>query len=99
MSKPHSRGVHVESKLSLDRFTVDEDNAHIELTGDLDDTEFDKLILCCPAGLYRRTEDGTKTFDYAGCLECGSCRILCLGTIVHRWEYPGPGMGVQYRFG
>ena len=37
--------------------------------------------------------------DYAGCLECGTCRILCSRTIVERWEYPQPTMGVEYRYG
>ena len=40
-----------------------------------------------------------KSFDYAGCLECGTCRIACEGTIVRKWENPQPTMGVEYRFG
>ena len=42
---------------------------------------------------------GVKSFDYAGCLECGTCRIACGDTIVKKWRYPGPTMGVEYRFG
>ena len=42
--------------------------------------------------------DGAKSFDYAGCLECGTCRIACEGTIVKKWVNPGPTMGVEYRF-
>ena len=53
----------------------------------------------CPAALYKINEDGTTSFDYAGCLECGTCRIACEGTIVRKWENPGPTMGVEYRFG
>ena len=34
-----------------------------------------------------------------GHLECGTCRILCSRTIVERWEYPQPTMGVEYRYG
>lgn len=91
--------VNVDEKLALDKFDVDESHAHIELKENPDDAEFDKLVLCCPAGLYKRAEDGTKSFDYAGCLECGTCRILCRDTILERWEYPQPTMGVQYRLG
>ena len=27
------------------------------------------LVKACPAGLYKKQEDGTISFDYAGCLE------------------------------
>ncbi len=36
------------------------------------------LTKACPAGLYKKQEDGSVRFDYAGCLECGTCRILGL---------------------
>ena len=35
-----------------------------------------------------RDEDGNVSFDYAGCLECGTCRIACEGTIVSIDDYP-----------
>lgn len=92
--------VNVDEYLSANRYEVDEENAHIELVGDPSDAEFDKLVMVCPAALYRRDpETGEKSFDYAGCLECGTCRIACGDTIVAKWENPGPTMGVEYRFG
>ena len=91
--------VNVDEYLSLNKYEVDEENAHIELVDDPDDAEFDKLIRVCPAALYKRDEDGVKTFDYAGCLECGTCRIACGGTIIKKWANPQPTMGVEYRFG
>ena len=91
--------VNVDEKLSVDKYDVDEGNAHIELVEDPADAEFRKLVLVCPAALYKVDEDGTKSFDYAGCLECGTCRICCEDTIVARWNNPAPMMGVQYRFG
>ena len=60
--------VNVDEYLSLNKYEVDEENAHIELVDDPDDAEFDKLIRVCPAALYKRDEDGVKSFDYAGCL-------------------------------
>lgn len=100
MEKPT---VPIDEYLALNKYNVDEDNAHIELIceeiDDIDDAEFRKLMCVCPAGLYRIDEAGSKSFDYAGCLECGTCRICCGGTIVERWENPQPCMGVQYRFG
>jgi len=97
MIKPIS--VNVEEKLAINKFNVDEASPHIILKNDLSEAEFVKLILCCPAALYKRAEDGTKTFDCAGCLECGTCRILCGTTILEKWENPQPTMGVSYRFG
>lgn len=91
--------VNVDEFLSTNKYEVDEGNPHIELVEDPDDDEFDKLVLVCPAALYKRDEDGTKSFDYAGCLECGTCRIACGDTIIAKWANPGPTMGVEYRFG
>lgn len=91
--------VNVDEYLSLNKYEVDEENAHIELVDDPDDAEFDKLIRVCPAALYKRDEDGVKSFDYAGCLECGTCRIACGGIIIKKWANPQPTMGVEYRFG
>ena len=91
--------VNVDEFLSTNKYEVDEGNPHIELVDDPDDDEFDKLVLVCPAALYKRDEDGTKSFDYAGCLECGTCRIVCGDTIIAKWANPGPTMGVEYRFG
>ena len=91
--------VNVDGYLALNKYEVDEECAHIELVDDPSDAEFDKLIMVCPAALYKRDESGAKTFDYAGCLECGTCRIACGDTIVKKWVNPGPTMGVEYRFG
>ena len=91
--------VNVDEKLAVDKFEVDEGNPHIVLREEPDPAVFDKLVLCCPAGLYRRDEEGSPSFDCAGCLECGTCRIACEGTIVKKWENPRPTMGVEYRFG
>ena len=93
--------VDVDEKLAVNRFHVDEDNAHIVLRdlspGDIG--EYRKLQLACPAGLYKLADDGTARFDYAGCLECGTCRILCGSTLLTKWEFPQMGAGVEYRYG
>ncbi len=99
MSKINDITVNVDEFLALNKYEVDEDAAHIELVDNPSDVEFDKLIRVCPAALYKRDESGAKSFDYAGCLECGTCRIACEGTIVKKWDNPGPTMGVEYRFG
>lgn len=91
--------VNVDIKLGVDKFYVDESNAHIELVDNPDPEEFRKLMMACPAGLYKRGDDGSIFFDYAGCLECGTCRVLCGKTIIKKWEYPCGTLGVEYRFG
>jgi ferredoxin like protein len=91
--------VNVDEKLAVNKYEVDEENAHIELVEDPSDIEFNKLVRACPAALYKRDEEGNKSFDYAGCLECGTCRMLCGDTIVSKWRYPGPTMGIEYREG
>ena len=57
--------VNVDEKLSIDKFNVDEENAHIVLKENPSDEEFRKLVLCCPAALYKVEDDGSKRFDYA----------------------------------
>ena len=91
--------VNVDAKLMVNKFFVDEENAHIQLCESPEQREFAKLALACPAGLYKIDSDGKMHFDYAGCLECGTCRILCGKTILSKWEYPTGGMGVNYRHG
>lgn len=95
--------VHVETLISANKYCVDESNKHIELSAEdlstLSDEEFGKLVRVCPAALYKERPDGSRSFDYAGCLECGTCRIACEDTILRKWENPQPGMGVIYRFG
>ena len=77
MSEVKEITVNVDEYLALDKYEVDEESAHIELVDDPDIEEFLKLVRVCPAALYKIDEDGKKSFDYAGCLECGTCRIAC----------------------
>lgn len=92
--------ISVEEKLGVNKFFVDEENAHIEIDAAYPDLkEKMKLVNACPAGLYKLNENETLSFDYAGCLECGTCRILCLGTVIKKWEYPEGTMGVEFRHG
>lgn len=92
-------GVNVDAKLVVDKFFVDEGNPHIVLKKSPDPREFAKLEKACPAGLYKRDANGAMHFDSAGCLECGTCRILCGHTILEKWDYPTGSMGVMYRYG
>ena len=99
MSTPNPIRVNVDEYLGLNKYEVDEDNAHITLVEHPDPAEFGKLVRVCPAALYKVGPTGEQTFDYAGCLECGTCRIVAGSGIVETWEYPQPTMGVEYRYG
>lgn len=92
--------VNLEEKLGADKFIVDEENPHIILKKeDIDDKEFQKLVIACPAGLYTYSDNGDYRFDYAGCFECGTCRVLCGKTILEKWEFPQGTFGIEYRYG
>lgn len=103
MSKLDPITVNVDDYLAANKYEVDEENAHICLAEEdlskLSDEEFGKLVRVCPAALYKQDDQGRRSFSYAGCLECGTCRIACEGSIVSKWENPAPLMGVRYRFG
>jgi ferredoxin like protein len=93
--------MNVEAKLAANRYQVDEDNAHIQLadTSRVPRQVLERLVRACPAGLYSFDADGRLRFDYAGCLECGTCYVLARGTAVKSWEYPRGDMGIEYRRG
>ncbi len=57
-----------------------------------------KPCLICPAECYQRGEEEALTFNHEGCLECGTCRLVCPRGAVD-WSYPKKGSGVSYRFG
>ena len=48
--------VNVDEYLAANKYEVDEESAHIELVDDPSDAEFDKLVMVCPAALYKRDE-------------------------------------------
>lgn len=91
--------VNVDVKLGVNKFNVDEENPHIILKTAPDKHALDVVMKACPAGLYKRQDDGSVRFDYAGCLECGTCRILGLETALEKWEYPRGTFGVEFRYG
>ena len=89
----------IDDKLGLDKFNTDEHHSHIDINEDFaDEAEIKRLVMACPAGLYRYDE-GKLTFNHEGCLECGTCRVLSGGKGVKSWEHPFAGYGVEYHQG
>ncbi|MCL2736769.1 MAG: ferredoxin family protein [Propionibacteriaceae bacterium] len=91
--------VNVDAYLGLNKYEVDEGNPHIELAPNPDMAQFMELVRVCPAGLYRVSPDGQQSADFAGCLECGTCRIVAQGGAVAVWRFPAAMMGIEYRYG
>ena len=90
----------IEDKLGKNKFVVDNNYRHIEINKDCTDEELKRrVVMACPAKLYRIEEDGRFTFNYAGCLECGTCRVLAGGRAIKSWNHPMGGMGVWFRKG
>ena len=86
--------------LGRDQFVVDEDGPHIVIDPAICATCADTpCVAVCPAKLYRRGPDGAMSFDHAGCLECGTCRVVCATGGIVRWTYPRGTFGVSYRQG
>ena len=79
-------------------FTIDRE-PHIIL-------DADKCVACdnractvaCPARCYTWDEGNqTMTFVHDGCLECGTCYVVCRKEAFTRWRYPRGGFGVSFR--
>lgn len=93
-----------EELLGLDKFNLDEAWPHIVV----DRTkcvhcEAKPCLYICSARCYKPASDEAGIqFDYAGCLECGTCRVICRqigqGGVV-QWLYPHATFGVVFRFG
>ncbi len=90
----------VEQLLGLNKFVLDDDRPHIEVHKEFCLSCRDKpCTYACPAGLYTLKE-GEISFDYAGCLECGTCRVVCpQAGVALIWGYPRGGFGISYRYG
>ncbi|GEA14729.1 MAG: ferredoxin like protein [Moorella sp. (in: firmicutes)] len=94
------RAMDTPELLSINKFNVDEKEPHIRLDKSKCRTCQDKpCLVVCPAGLYRLEQEGEVSFDHAGCLECGTCRVMCKNKGIASWNYPRATFGVQYRFG
>ena len=89
----------IPEKLSLNKYELDEGHAHIEVDSEICSRECKTkaCLFVCPAGVYTEV-DGKIMADWAGCLECGTCKAAC-ETKALQWEYPRGGFGIIYRHG
>jgi len=86
----------IEEKLAVNKFDLDRD-VHIRVNVDLCGDCIHPCVYACPANCYKFS-DNHITFSFEGCLECGSCRIVCPKGAVE-WTLPQPGFGVCFEYG
>jgi ferredoxin like protein len=90
----------VEKKLYQNRYLVDSSRPHIVVTPhEKPSKALLSLLHACPANCYSRNEAGQVEISVDGCLECGTCRVLCEPSGEITWNYPRGGYGVMFKFG
>jgi ferredoxin like protein len=93
-----SESLELKVKLGLDVFKPASE-PHIKIRQGMEkNLRLKPALQICPAGLYSENEKGEIVLTIDGCLECGTCRLVC-GPDILDWNYPPGGTGVQYRFG
>ena len=92
--------IRIEDKLYQNRYLVDTGRPHIKLRPhEKPSPQMIALPTACPAGCYSLDDQGRVEIVPDGCLECGTCRVLCGESGEVDWNYPRGGFGVLFKFG
>lgn len=87
----------IEDKLANNKYDIDKE-VHISIQEDIcKKCDEHYCLYACPADCFKLTEDHI-TFSYEGCLECGSCKIVCDKDAID-WTLPRAGFGICYQYG
>jgi len=87
----------VSDRLATLAYTVDE-TPHIVVDGEkCRDCGPHPCLRFCPAQCFTADGSGSIDYYYAGCVECGTCLLMCDREAV-QWRYPQGGYGISYRF-
>ncbi|GBQ63598.1 ferredoxin family protein [Komagataeibacter swingsii] len=90
----------VENRLFQNRYVVDVGRPHIRVRPhEVPSRELVAMTRVCPAGCYSQNEQGQVEITADGCMECGTCRVVCAKTGDIEWNYPRGGYGVLFKFG
>jgi ferredoxin like protein len=94
-----SESAALKAKLGLDVFKPLRE-AHIRIRPGMEkDARLKPAVRICPAGCYSENEQAAVVLNVDGCLECGTCRIICTTYRNVDWEYPRGGYGILFKFG
>jgi len=94
--------VKVEEKLFQNRYRVDVGRPHVKIKdADICSNACaqQQCTVCCPAGCYTVEGNGRVVLISDGCMECGTCRIICDEHRNLEWQYPRGGYGILFKFG
>lgn len=87
----------IEDKLAVNKYDIDTE-VHISIREDIcKNCKEHYCLYCCPASCFKLADEHLS-FSYEGCLECGSCQIIC-DTGAVNWNLPRPGYGICYQYG
>jgi len=87
-----------EEKLSINKFIVNKES-HIILNSAICQKCMDRPCLnICPAKCFKEVSDKRIICSFEGCLECGSCRLICEKGAIN-WDFPEGGFGICYEYG
>lgn len=92
----------IEEKLFQNRYRVDAGRPHIGIKDEnicANECGTRQCTVCCPAGCYTLEGNGRVVLITDGCLECGTCRVICEEHRNIDWEYPRGGYGILFKFG
>jgi ferredoxin like protein len=90
----------VEEKLFQNRYVVDTGAPHIKvMPHETPSANLLAMTRLCPAGCYSVADSGRVEIAADGCMECGTCRVLCEAGGDIEWNYPKGGYGVLFKFG
>ena len=89
----------VLEKIGHNKFELDEGHPHIEVHEEALRAEDPDLacLYVCPANVYSE-QNWRIVADWAGCVECGTCRIAASPAGL-TWVFPRGGFGIVYREG
>lgn len=94
--------IKIEEKLFQNRYRVDEGRPHIQISDPqvcANDCKTQSCTFACPAACYAKDEGGGVVLTTDGCLECGTCRVICSEHRNVDWSYPRGGHGILFKFG
>lgn len=90
----------VEDKLYYNRYLVDVGRPHIKVREHAQPSaQLRTMLTACPARCYALNDKGQVEVTVDGCIECGTCRVLCERNGDIEWSYPRGGFGVLFKFG